>query len=239
MFPRKLWLGLGRASMLVDGRPTLLSWTGTMFEYLMPALWMRAYRGSLLQQAMEGAVRAQQIYAAEKRIPWGISESGYAEVDEAGLYHYRAFIVPELALQEEQSEYLVVAPYATALALAVDPAALKNMRRMAKQGWFGPYGFYEAADFTPRMGRPRRRRFDLVKSWMAHHQGMSLLAIANFLENDVVQQWFHRDVWVQATELLLQERSVLPPVKRARKPASRRRPVLVEPPPERKLAKAS
>jgi hypothetical protein len=236
--PQELWLRLGRTYVTVDDRPTLLSWTGTMFEYLMPAVWMRSYRGSLLQRAMEGAVRAQQNYAAEKRIPWGISESGYAEVDEAGNYQYRAFTVPELALQEEQSERLVVAPYATALALAVDPAALKNMRRMAKQGWFGAYGFYEAADFTPLPGRPRRQRFALVKSWMAHHQGMSLLAIANFLDNDVVQQWFHRDVQVQATELLLQERSALQAVKRLKKPPQPY-PAPPQRPAEKILAKAS
>jgi hypothetical protein len=199
--PQELWLRLGRNYTTAHDCPTLLSWTGTMFEYLMPAVWMRSYPGTLLDRSMEGAVRAQQAYAADRGIPWGISESGYADTDATGSYLYRAFTVPLLALQEEQTEYLVVAPYAGVMAIGIDPTAtLKNLRRMINGGWFSTYGFYEAADFTTSLRRPR-----LVRSWMAHHQGMSLLAIANFLHHDVVQQWFHHDVRVQATELLLEE----------------------------------
>jgi cyclic beta-1,2-glucan synthetase len=207
--PQEVWLKLGRTHVPNHGVPTLISWAGTMFEYLMPAIWMRSYSGTLLQRSMEGAVVAQQAYTEKKGIRWGISESGYCELNEAGSYRYGTFGVPALALQSAESNRLVIAPYASAMALAVDPAAaLENLRRMEKSGWFGKYGFYEAADFGPAEGS-RRREWRLVKSWMAHHQGMSLLAMANFLCGDAVRQWFHDDVRVQATELLLQERTVL------------------------------
>jgi hypothetical protein len=207
--PQETWFLLGRGCVLAGGRPVLTSWTGTMFEYLMPAIWMRSYPDTLLRRSAEGAIRAQQSYAARKAIPWGISESGYNQADEAGNYGYRAFGVPQLALQKEDSKASVVAPYASILALAFDPAAaLGNLRWMAKHGWLGAYGFYEAADFTPLRGF-RWRSFELVKSWMAHHQGMSLLSIANVLKDGVVQRWFHGDPGVQATELLLHERPIV------------------------------
>jgi hypothetical protein len=179
-----------------------------MFEYLMPGLWMRSYPDTLLERSKEAAVQAQQAYAANKHVPWGISESAFAEIDEEGNYSYRAFGVPQLALQQDE-ERLVVAPYATMLALAVGPsAAIKNLRWMTRKGWFGAYGFYESADFTPNPHQKRRQGYVLVRSWMTHHQGMSLLSIANFLKGGMVQNWFHRDARVQATELLLQERPV-------------------------------
>jgi hypothetical protein len=153
-------------------------------------------------------VFAQQVYADDKRTPWGISECAFAKVEESGAYGYRAFGVPQLAIQQEE-ERLVVAPYATMLALPIDPgAALRNLRWMTKKGWFGTYGFYESADFTRDVRPSRRQRFALVRSWMVHHEGMALLAIANLLKNDVVQRWFRRDARVLATELLLQERPV-------------------------------
>jgi hypothetical protein len=207
--PQESWFMMGRSHVVDHGRPVLISWTGTMFEYLMPGLWMRAYPETMLERSREAAVRAQQMYADEKRIPWGISESGYARVEENGNYSYRAFGVPHLAVNQEEEPRLVVAPYATMLALEIDPeAAIKNLRWMSKKGWLGRYGFYEAADYSPEVRSSRRHRYALVRSWMVHHQGMSLLAIANFLENGVVRNWFHRDARVQATELLLQERPV-------------------------------
>ncbi len=207
--PQESWFMMGRSYVVDHGRPVLVSWTGTMFEYLMPGLWMRAYPQTMLTQTKIAAVETQQRYAAEKRIPWGISESAYARVEENGNYAYRAFGVPQLAINHEEEERLVVAPYATMLALDVDPpAAIRNLRWMAKKGWFARYGFYEAADFSPEARSSQRQPFALVRSWMVHHQGMSLLAIANFLCNGVVQNWFHRDPRVQATELLLQERPV-------------------------------
>ncbi len=222
--PQESWFTMGRSHVVDHGNPLLISWTGTMFEYLMPGLWLRAYPETMLERSRSAAVRAQQLYADDHRIPWGISESGYAVIEENGNYSYRAFGVPHLAVNQEEAPRLVVAPYATMLALDVDPAAaIKNLRWMAKKGWLGRYGFYEAADFSPEVRPSRRQRYALVRSWMVHHQGMSLLAIANFLDNGVVQNWFHCDARVQATELLLQERPVrhvpgTPPKKKRSRP---------------------
>jgi hypothetical protein len=206
--PQESWFLLSRSHVVAYGRPVLISWTGTMFEYLMPSVWMRSYPDTLLERSKEAAVLAQQEYASKKGVPWGISECAFAKTDEQGTYNYRAFGIPQLALQQDEDR-LVVAPYATMLALAIDPAAaIRNLRGMNKRGWLGKFGYYEAADFTADVRPSRRQRYALVRSWMAHHQGMSLLAIANFLKSDVVQQWFRRDPRVQATELLLQERPV-------------------------------
>jgi hypothetical protein len=206
--PQDVWFLLGRAHTREHGFPVLLSWTGTMFEYLMPVLWMRTYPHTLLDNSRIAAVRLQQIYAASKGIPWGISESAYAKRDEAGNYQYHAFGLPHIALHKDEAEALVISPYSTFLALHVDASeALRNLRRMEGEGWLGSYGFYEAADYTPASGRRSwRHRHELVRCWMAHHQGMSLLAMANFLHDGVVQRWFHNDLRVQATELLLHEK---------------------------------
>jgi cyclic beta-1,2-glucan synthetase len=207
--PQECWFALGRAHTLADGRPVLLSWTGTMFEYLMPSLWMRTYPNTLLDRSQRAAVRAQRTFGTSKNVPWGVSESAYYKFDEAGNYQYHAFGLPNLALRRTEIEALVITPYATLLALNIDAEeAIHNLQRMTALGWFGPYGFYEAADYSS----PRRwfwqARFRIVKSWMAHHQGMSLLAMSNFLHGNIVQQWFHTDRRVQATELLLHEKPV-------------------------------
>lgn len=203
------WFLLGRAHTLAYGRPVLISWTGTMFEYLMPGLWMRTYPNTLLERSRAAAVRSQQDYAARRHIPWGISESAYSQTDEAGNYQYHAFGLPRLALHKDELEALVVSPYSSVLALSVDPCgALKNLHRMAGQGWMGAYGFYEAADYTPSVQHPRRHSHQLVRCWMAHHQGMSILALGNFLHAGVVRRWFHNNPYVQATELLLNEKPV-------------------------------
>jgi cyclic beta-1,2-glucan synthetase len=207
--PQDCWFRLDRPFTSDHGRPVLLSWTGTMFEYLMPSIWMRSYPNTLLDRAVVAAVRSQQAYAIEKRILWGISESACAKRNEAGDYHYEAFGVPSLALRKTGEEPVVVSPYSTLLALNVDPkGALANLHRMDALGWFGPYGFYEAADYTNSRRRLLPARYELVLSWMVHHQGMSLLSLANFLCDNVVQRWFHSDRRVQATELLLQEKPV-------------------------------
>src|SRR5581483_8395265 len=160
---QEAWFLLGRTHGLNDGRPVLLSWTGTMFEYLMPTLWMRTHPETLLARAHVEAVRSQQAYAA-------------------GNYQYSAFGVPPLALRETDMDSPVVSPYSTLLALPVDAvAALRNLRRMAKEGWLEGYGFCDAADYTLAPHSPRHRRYELVRCWMAHHQGMSMLAIANLL----------------------------------------------------------
>ena len=205
--PQESWFQLGRAPMEEEGTVGLLSWTGTMFEYLMPTLWMRTYPNTLLERSAFIAVKVQQRYAAEKCIPWGISESGYSKMDEAGNYQYFPFGVPDLAIHKPDQIGPVVSPYSTLIALNVDPqAALRNLRTLQRQRWLGAYGFYEALDFTPLRGRSPSRRPQLVRCWMAHHQGMSLLSIANFLHDAVVQRWFHSHPRVQATELLLQEK---------------------------------
>jgi cyclic beta-1,2-glucan synthetase len=203
------WFLLGRAHTLDQGRPVLLSWTGTMFEYLMPLLWMRTYPNTLLERSASAAIGSQQAYAENKRIPWGISESAYFRMDEAGNYQYYAFGIPNLALSKRDVNALVVSPYSTFLALHVCASdALENLHRMSREGWLGAYGFYEAVDFTPARHHSWRHRYEIVPCWMAHHQGMSLLSIANFLHDGVVQRWFHSEPRVQATELLLHEKPV-------------------------------
>jgi len=207
--PQESWFLLGRAHTLDNGRPVLLSWTGTLFEYLMPSLWMRSYSNTLLDRMCTACVRSQQAYGNRKNVPWGISESAYFKLDEAGNYQYSAFGLPHLALRKCESKALVISPYSTFLSLSTDPAgAIENLHRMEDMGWFGAYGFYESADFTSGRRRMWGERYQLVRCWMVHHQGMSLLALANFLRDNIVQEWFHADRRVQATELLLHEKPV-------------------------------
>jgi ElaB/YqjD/DUF883 family membrane-anchored ribosome-binding protein len=206
--PQDAWFRLGRP-FTDDREPALLSWTGTMFEYLMPAIWMQTYPNTLLDGGLKAAVREQQAYAKSKGVPWGISESACAKRNPVGDYHYQAFGVPKLALKREEGEPLIIAPYATFLALSVDrSSALANLRKMESMDWFGAYGFFEAADYTVGRKRFGGPRFELVREWMVHHQGMSFLSLTNFLYDKVVQRWFHSDARVQATALLLQEKPV-------------------------------
>jgi cyclic beta-1,2-glucan synthetase len=208
--PQDCWFRLGRGHTLDHGRPVLLSWTGTMFEYLMPSLWMHSYPNTLLDRSQVAAVRSQQAYAARRGVPWGISESAYFKLDGHGNYQYQAFGLPQLSLMRRESDPMVISPYSTFLALSVDRrGALRNLRRMESLGWFGSRGFYESADYTTLGGRFHSPRCEIVRCWMAHHQGMSLLSMANLLCDNVVQRWFHADRRVQATELLLQEKPVL------------------------------
>jgi cyclic beta-1,2-glucan synthetase len=208
--PQESWFLMGRSHTREKGIPVLVSWTGTMFEYLMPSLWMRTSSDSLIDRSRTAAVKLQREYGEEKNIPWGISESAYFKTDDAGNYQYYAFGLPSLALRESDVDALVISPYSTFLALSVDPVeALANLRIMDGDGWFGAYGFYEAADYSIASRWPwKKRRPKLVRTWMAHHQGMSLLAVANLLFDNVVQRWFHADRRVQATELLLHEKPV-------------------------------
>ena len=180
----------------------------------MPTLWMRSYSKTLLGRSRLAAVRSQQAYASHKGIPWGISESAYMKLDEAGNYQYYAFGLPHLALRQTEIDRVVISPYSTFLALGSDPAgSILNLQKMADMGWFGAYGFYEAIDYGSAQHRFWANRGQAVRCWMAHHQGMSFLALANFLQDNVVQRWFHSERRVQATELLLQEK----PVARIRK----------------------
>jgi hypothetical protein len=206
---QETWFRADRRTTLVDGRPVLMSWAGTMFEYLMPALWLQTWPDTLLAQSLSGAVRAQRRYVAHRRTPWGISEAGHSERDAEGNYQYHAFGVPTLALNPPPLGALVIAPYASMLALEADPVhAIENLRRMNKLGWFGEFGFYESADYSANREPRDRSRYVLVRSWMAHHQGMSLLAVTNLTEGHPFQRWFHNDPRVRATELLLYEKPI-------------------------------
>jgi cyclic beta-1,2-glucan synthetase len=195
------WFKLARDFAHAFGHFLLLSWTGTMFEYLMPSLWMRSFSNTLISRTQVACVGVQRDFARSKGIPWGISESGSARKDDAGHYSYHAYGVPQIALWFEATAGPVISPYSTFLALGVDCIeALHNLRRMDASGWVGPYGFYESADYTSSLRRPA-----LTREWMAHHQGMSLLATVNLLCDNVVQRWFHSTPLVQSAELLLHE----------------------------------
>ncbi len=205
--PVSHWFRLGRALTPVEQDSVLVSWSGSMFEYLMPALVMRAPAGSLLDQTGRLVVRRQITYGAERGVPWGVSESGYSVRDLEMTYQYSNFGVPGLGLRRGLSEDVVIAPYATALAAMIDPAAaVRNFQRLAEAGASGAYGFYEALDYTgPRL--PEGARVAVVRTYMAHHQGMLLVAIANALHGGAMRARFHAEPIVQATELLLQERT--------------------------------
>ena len=210
--PHRSWHKLGRDHTRAYDRFLLLSWSGTMFEYLMPALWMRSYPGTLIAQTQDACVYVQRAFGRSLRIPWGVSESASSRKNDRGHYHYFAYGLPSLSLWPEAAAGPVISPYSTFLALAVDPPqALRNLRHMESKGWVGPYGFYEAADYSVSSQKPV-----LVREWMAHHMGMSLLAIANLLRNNVVQHWFHANPMIQATEMLLQEIPVSKAVLKAR-----------------------
>jgi len=212
--PQSHWFHLGRLVVSVRGVPTLVSWSATMFEYLMPLLLMRSYPGTLLDQSCRRVVGKQIRYGRERHVPWGISESAYDLVDRLGSYQYKEFGVPGLGLKRGLADELVVAPYATALAALVEPAeAVRNLRRLESEGAEGPFGFYDAIDYTARRphddadpAAPRSGAGVVVKNHLAHHQGMTLVAIANVLLGDVMVERFHADRRIQATELLLQER---------------------------------
>ncbi len=198
--PQEAWFHLGRAHTLSHGNRSLLSWTGTMFEYLMPALWMKHAPGTLTRQSLDAVVRIHRAYCSRKAVPWGISESAWLGAGPRAEPGYAPFGIPGLALRRRQSEALVIAPYASFLALLVDPqSACKNLRQMDLYGWSGLYGLYEAAQYSAGGAEP-------IRSWMAHHQGMALLALCNLFFDSCIQRHFHAEPQVLATELLLDER---------------------------------
>ena len=205
--PQESWLSLERRYTSYAGQHVLLSWTGTMFEYLMPMLWMKTYPNTILDETTQAAVRAQQKFAESKSIPWGISESSCLRLSVDGHYHYQAFGVPALSINPEKPGDLVVSPYSTFLALLANPtAAVENLRALKDLDLLATYGFYEAADFTPSRVRPGNR-CEPVRCWLAHHQGMSLMAVANVLCNSAIQRRFHAEPLVAATERLLHEKA--------------------------------
>lgn len=204
--PQKHWFALGRLLTSHGGDVSLISWSGSMFEYLMPQLIMPSYPDTLLAQTCKAAVSRQIEYGRQRAVPWGISESCYNATDVDQVYQYRAFGVPGLGFKRGLGEDLVIAPYASALALTVMPQqACRNLQALAGQGFLGTHGFYEAIDYTPTRV-PRGKAYAIVQSFMAHHQGMSLLAFAHVLLDQPMQRRFMSDPLVRATELLLQER---------------------------------
>ncbi len=204
--PQESWFALGRLLTAAGGEPILLSWSGSMFEYLMPLLVMPTYEHTLLDQTYKAAVDRQIEYGKQRGVPWGMSESGYNMVDVHLNYQYRAFGVPGLGLKRGLADDLVIAPYASALALMVAPEeACLNLQRLSAEGFEARYGFYEAIDYTPSRQR-RKQSSTVVRSFMAHHQGMSLLSLAHLLLDRPMQKRFASDPLFQATMLLLQER---------------------------------
>ena len=204
--PQDNWFSLGRQLTHSSAGPTLLSWDGSMFEYLMPLLVMPTYANTLLDESYKAAVERQIEYGASRNVPWGISESGYNAVDVHMNYQYRAFGVPGLGLKRGLAEDTVIAPYATGLALLVDrQAACANLQRLSVSGFEGRYGFYEAIDYTASRV-PRGQPNVIVRSHMAHHQGMSLLALAHVLVDRPMQRRFESVPIFQATTLLLHEK---------------------------------
>jgi cyclic beta-1,2-glucan synthetase len=209
--PMEHWWALGRSFGEAFGKRALMSWSGTMFEYLMPNLVMRAYDKSLITEAIDAAIACQISYGKRNGIPWGISEAAYSALDAGHTYQYYAFGVPELGMKRSLDEGLVVAPYASALALPYAPgAAIENLRHLATLGMRGDRGFYESIDYSRQRG-PSGERGMVVQAYMAHHQGMALLAIDNALHEGILQDRFHADGRVLATESLLHERIPIAP----------------------------
>jgi cyclic beta-1,2-glucan synthetase len=212
--PESHWYALGRPMTQVAGDPALLSWGGTMFEYLMPGLLMRSQEGTLLARTSALAVAAQIAYGKRNKSPWGISESAYARVDADQTYQYRSFGVPGLGFKRGLEEDRVVTPYASILAVSIRPrAVVDNVIALEAMGMLGAYGLFEAVDLTPDRAplpldhAPRGQPFTVVRSYMAHHQGMLLVALGNFLNRRTMVDRFHSDPWVETGDVLLNERA--------------------------------
>ena len=204
--PTKHWFRLGRITTMVAGGAALVSWSGSMFEYLMPSLVMRAPDKSLLAETNRLVVDRQIEYGAGKGIPWGISESAYNARNFEFIYQYSNFGVPGLGLKRGLSGSTVIAPYATGLAAMIDPAsAVANYASLGRDGALGAFGYYEALDFTPERV-PLGERYAIVRNYMAHHQGMTIVAIADALLGGEMRRRFHREPIIAGVELLLQER---------------------------------
>lgn len=204
--PQEHWFRLGRQLVPAAGGRALVSWTASMFEYLMPILVMHDYKNTLLNETFHTVVDGQIAYGNEHRVPWGVSEAGYNARDLQMNYQYGPFGVPGFGLKRGLSHDLVISPYSTVLAAMIKPkASIDNMKRLIKDRLLSSYGFFEAVDYT-RERLPQNERFAIIRSFMAHHQGMSLVAINNVLHASIIRERFHCDPRVRATQLLLQER---------------------------------
>ena len=204
--PYNHWFNLGRSISCIKGKKGLVSWSGTMFEYLMPLLIMKSYPNTLLNETYNFVVESQKNYGKENNVPWGISESGFYAFDVNLNYQYKAFGVPGVGLKRGLDMDLVISPYSTFMALNVDlKSSIENLKRIIDMGAEGRYGLYEAIDFTKHR-TPKESNFKIIKSFMVHHQGMSLMALNNILNNFILQRRFHSDNRVKSVELLLQEK---------------------------------
>jgi cyclic beta-1,2-glucan synthetase len=211
--PVEHWFSLSRPYRAIGRRRVLLSWTGTVFEYLMPLIFQHSQGHSLLEKTAWEAVAIHMAYGRKHRVPWGISESAFADLDHNKTYQYKAFGVPEIGLKRGLEQKVVVAPYATLLAVNVAPReTVHNLKRMARLGLLNDYGYYEAMDFSRQPSREGERGV-IVQAYMAHHQGMGFLSLTNFLHDNPIQRRFHADARVRAVEPLLHERvPILPPL---------------------------
>lgn len=198
--PSKHWLCLDKSLTRYKKYKGLTSWSGTSFEYFMPELFMKSYPNTLLDESYFFAIYCQKEYMKEvdKDMPWGISESAYGELDDGLNYKYRAFSTPYLKVQEEKSQRVVIAPYASLLALNNNPQLVySNISKLKKLGLYGDWGFYESYDYDDK---------EIVKSYFSHHQGMILASLCNYLKNDAIRNYFHNDVRIQSVEILLKEK---------------------------------
>lgn len=203
---RRHWLRMSRKLTAAEGGKGLISWTGTIFEYLMPLLIMRNYENTLFDETYSFVVKVQKKYGKQRRIPWGLSESGYSALDFGLNYQYKAFGVPELGLKRGLANDMVTAPYASILALGIDAmSTVENLKELSGLGMEGQWGYYEAIDFTPSR-LEKGSRHHIVKSFMAHHQGMCMAALNNFFNENILQKRFHGDPVIRSAELLLQEK---------------------------------
>jgi cyclic beta-1,2-glucan synthetase len=211
--PVEHWFSMSRPYSAIGRRRVLLSWTGTLFEYLMPLIFQRSQGNSLLDKAAREAVAIHIAYGRKRGVPWGISESAFGDLDLNKTYQYKAFGVPELGLKRSLEEKVVVSPYATLLALNVAPReSVQNLKRLVSLGLLNDYGYYEAVDFSRQPSREGERGV-IVQAYMAHHQGMGFLSLTNFLHGNPIQRHFHADPRVRAVEPLLHERiPILPPL---------------------------
>lgn len=202
----KHWFKQGRRFTMIGDYRGLVSWTGTMFEYLMPLLIIKNYENTLMDETYKFVIAAQKRYGKLRNIPWGVTESAYFAFDINLNYQYKAFGVPELGLKRGLVNNMVVSSYAAMLALLVEPSdALENIKKLIREGLSGRYGFYEAIDYTPSR-LTQEQKGAIIKSFMAHHQGMILLSLNNVLNNNIMQSRFHANPVIKSAELLLQEK---------------------------------
>ncbi|WP_368294468.1 glucoamylase family protein [Dehalobacter sp. TBBPA1] len=203
--PQSHWFKMARPLTRINGRRCLVSWSGTMFEFLMPSILFKNYRGTLLDESYRSVVKIQQAHAEKAKMPWGISESGFFCFDIQNNYQYKAFGVPGLGLKRGLSKDMVISPYSTFMALPIDfKASMENLHLMKNKGYNGVFGLFEAIDYT-KSRVPYNAESSIVKSYMSHHQGMSLIALGNVLEANRMQERFHREPVIKSIEMLLQE----------------------------------